>query len=670
MRPDRPHRIRPHNTRPHPFAAPAAPPPGAPTTRRSARPSARFAPQRRREALPAAAAPGPRRALALLVLLACAAPLPACRQSTTPTPVAPFPPGNAYEYAPGVTGPVETLSVPGPGGQDLTFRYQVIDGLAVYQGDIILGTAAELARMADAAEIDLQGSAFYSWVCWTFLGIDYHCESYRWPNAVVPYSFQDDWDDPATADDENATMRARIRDAMDLVEGFSIVRFVPRGSQGDYVRLRNSKGCSAIPGREGGQQYASLSINCGEWAIAHELLHVLGLHHEHSRHDRDSYVEVLEQNIEPGWGFAFDSSEYAFDFGPYDYDSLMHYGPTAWCKADASKKCVGTTIETIPPGIAIGQSNHFSAGDKATVNALYPGLPPTLAITSPTGGETYSRRASNVFLAAAVTDPEGMAVSVTWTGDRAGPLGSGTDVTIFSGDLAYGTHVVTARAVDLQGNVATDSVSFAVVNVPPQVSITHPQPGPACVGEPVVFTADVLDVNEVGGALPESAVTWRVAGSSPFATGTSVTHAFGSSGSVQVVVRATDPFGAYAEDAVTLSVDPCTDLPPVVSILSPAGDVELPFDGYDTVRGQWYTEVHLVGSATDPEDGALDGASVRWTTDRGAIQPTLLGTGSSLTVRLYSDSCSGVTHTITFAARDSDGNIRTVIRTIRIWSLC
>ena len=32
----------------------------------------------------------------------------------------------------------------------------------------------------------------------------------------------------------------------------------------------------------------------------HELLHVLGVLHEHTREDRDQYIEVIEKNIQDG----------------------------------------------------------------------------------------------------------------------------------------------------------------------------------------------------------------------------------------------------------------------------------------------------------------------------------------------------------------------------------
>jgi len=56
-------------------------------------------------------------------------------------------------------------------------------------------------------------------------------------------------------------------------------------------------------------------------------MHALGFSHEHVRSDRDKFVHILWENIQRGRERNFqrkqDSKSDAF--GPYDYNSIMHY---------------------------------------------------------------------------------------------------------------------------------------------------------------------------------------------------------------------------------------------------------------------------------------------------------------------------------------------------------
>lgn len=606
-------------------------------------------------------------ALAALIVISC-------QQAPPPIPpVDEIGEGDTIAYDPTRTGEVHSFTLSGPGGDPFTITYEEIDGLAIVQGDMIVGTAEEYATLSEADEITMESTYLTRRLCWTFLGIEIHCENYRWPNALVPYVFANDWDDPSVAGDENATMRTAIRNAMDDIEDVAAVRFVERSGQGDYVRFRDGTGCSATVGHQGGDQNINLNFACrNEWVIAHEILHMLGFNHEQSRHDRGTFVQINWDNIVSDKKHNFEVADYSYDFGSYDYDSLMHYGTHDFCKTNASGSCVGPTITTIPAGTAIGQRSHLSTTDIDALDHIYPGEPPTISIVSPTPGEWFSRRSSNIYFDADVVDPEGMDVDVTWTSNVSGVLATGTPVTVNTGDMEYGMHTITARAVDPQGLEASASVYVTIVNDPPTVDLFFPIAGDFCVNETITFRATVIDLNELGATLPNSSVAWHVAGGSPypFAYGKTVTHAFGSAGDYQVVVRATDPLDAYDEDWVYLGIDPCTNLPPTVAITTPSSDIDVVYGGFDSGRGQWYADVNLVGTATDPEDGSLTGNSLTWTTNQTDLQSAVLGHGTSLTARLYSNVCEGVTHTITLSATDSNGNTRTAVVRIFIWDLC
>lgn len=53
--------------------------------------------------------------------------------------------------------------------------------------------------------------------------------------------------------------------------------------------------------RGGGPQAISIGKNCDKFGIvAHELGHVVGFWHEHTRPDRDQHVTIIRENIQQG----------------------------------------------------------------------------------------------------------------------------------------------------------------------------------------------------------------------------------------------------------------------------------------------------------------------------------------------------------------------------------
>lgn len=61
--------------------------------------------------------------------------------------------------------------------------------------------------------------------------------------------------------------------------------------------------CSYVGRRGNGPQAISIGKNCDKFGIVvHELGHVIGFWHEHTRPDRDDHVTIIRDNIQPGAG--------------------------------------------------------------------------------------------------------------------------------------------------------------------------------------------------------------------------------------------------------------------------------------------------------------------------------------------------------------------------------
>lgn len=112
----------------------------------------------------------------------------------------------------------------------------------------------------------------------------------------------------------------------------------------------------------------------------------------------------------------------------------------------------------------------------------------------------------------------------------------------------------------------------------------------------------------------------------------------------------------------------CDGPPNVVTITQPTDGAFIYADGMD--EGGWYATVTLMGSASDPEDGALTGTSLEWSTALPDEAAEFLGTGESLTTKLYSASCSGTDRIVTLTAIDSATNQATTSIEVTMTILC
>lgn len=329
-------------------------------------------------------------------------------------------------------------------------------------------------------------------------------------------------------------------------------------------------------------------------------------------------------------------------------------------------------VESLLLGTAHVGGVHSEGGHQRRVNALAAvrqalggSIPPYIRITAPYDGYTYQAGWS-LGLNATSYAVDGATPAIVWQSDRDGMIGTGATGSIAS-SLSVGTHRITASAT-ADGQSVSDSVLVTIVNTAPSVSILEPADGDErCVGENIHFYAAARDPGFPSG-FPSANLSWSSMPVGVSGTG-ELRVALLPTGNYSATVTADDGSGGIANAGVSFTVARCPSLPPEVSITSHS-NMEVYGNGADA-NGLYY-ELTLVGSATDPEDGVLSGSSLVWTTDRADLQPggsALLGTGRSITVRLYTD-CAKQTHDVTLTATDSDGNVRRAVIRIGIGYIC
>ena len=238
-------------------------------------------------------------------------------------------------------------------GQVVT--YKVVNGRAIFQGDIALDHVQDITAGVSG------------------FGLGYGYTQYLWPKVgnvyQVPY-----------------TITSGGQQVTDSISAFNatfpnLLQWVPRTSEADWIDFNldpndHSGVCNSYIGRVGGQQEIWGSIDCANQL--HEMGHAVGLWHEQSRADRDSYITVNYSNIIKIEQINFDQvQEAAQPLGLYDYASIMQYYPAAFTKNG------GITVETIPAGIPLTTPGLvYSTGDVDSIMRLYGAPPATVTVTS------------------------------------------------------------------------------------------------------------------------------------------------------------------------------------------------------------------------------------------------------------------------------------------------
>jgi hypothetical protein len=200
--------------------------------------------------------------------------------------------------------------------------------------------------------------------------------------------------------------------------------------------------------------------------------------------------------------------------------------------------------------------------------------------------------------------------------------------------VSEGTTTVKASAGSISRDVSVNVNAVAVQA--PSVAITDPSAGATfATGASISFQGLGTDVEDV--TLSGAALVWKSSLDGQIGTGTSFSRNDLSTGSHRVTLTGTDSDNLSDSTTVSITVLEDTNAAPTAMINSPTNGAN-----FDEVE-----PISFSGSASDPEDGALTGPSLVWTSSRDGQ----IGTGTSFT----RSNASAGDHTIRLIATESDG---------------
>ena len=213
-------------------------------------------------------------------------------------------------------------------------------GMAVAYGDVLIGALNDNISKGYAKSPDVN----------------------YWPNSTIHYHIQPNIQNPE-----------RILKAFNYLSEKTVLNFIPYedGIMDAIVFEPTDKNCLSYIGRITGTQPIFISPECEWYHIVHEILHAVGLIHEHSRPDRNRYITIDWSNIPEIYHSQFEilPETLVRDWLKYDYDihSIMHYGSQI-----LKEEHKGTSLHLINGG-DIPEPTELSIIDIQKINDLFQG---------------------------------------------------------------------------------------------------------------------------------------------------------------------------------------------------------------------------------------------------------------------------------------------------------
>ncbi len=215
-------------------------------------------------------------------------------------------------------------------------EFFVEDGVAVVDSDMAVGSSTRTVLFGRARLPDVE----------------------LWPTRKVPYYIQPNLENPA-----------RVQEAIAFFKSTSL-QLVPWTGESDVLVFQAATGvCKSFVGKIGGKQPIWIAPNCRAREIAHEIMHAIGFAHEQNRSDRDKYIQINAENIDPKKIYNLDRMPEPFmqlsGLSDFSFDSIMLY-PTWMYSRNGS-----ATMSPIEPGKQIAPGPELSSADRDRINRYY-----------------------------------------------------------------------------------------------------------------------------------------------------------------------------------------------------------------------------------------------------------------------------------------------------------
>ena len=217
-------------------------------------------------------------------------------------------------------------------------HYKIDDGFGVAFGDTLIGQPKENAAPSGSTNVPMTSA---------------------WHSRKIAFFIRSELPAPD-----------RVLQAIQYFNENTLIQFIPFSGEADAIVFEPGTGCKSYVGRIGGHQPILLAPGCQTHEVIHEIMHALGFIHEQSRTDRDKYIKVVRENIDPDHLIDFDIVPQSYmdlvPFASFDYKSIMMYPPTIFARVPGASTMESITNESIQP------SSGLSAGDLERLRLLFP----------------------------------------------------------------------------------------------------------------------------------------------------------------------------------------------------------------------------------------------------------------------------------------------------------